>query len=202
MKPNVMLGCLLTALTAGEVAGSVLYVLHPSAGIWENALLAHGLGVLGGDFPAVTAGILLYSLLWLILFAAAGCLRLSALFAQLLVFLHGLTLGEKLAFLYRGQVLTGLVTAVLFVMPFALAQTVLFLLAARECMRTLRRQKRLSSGRAGVTERRTYVLRFAVLAVGMLLLALMQGFWMGNVYPACLRRLILIPKITIDNLAA
>lgn len=190
MRPKSMLWRMLAALTAGETAGSILYVLFPAAAVWNNAFLAHGLGILGGGCRDVCSGIALHALLWIGLFAAAGITVMSVSLAQLLVFLHGIMLGAKLAFLYRGQVVTGLVTALLFVMPFAVMQTALLLLAAREAMRSEHRlRRRFGRQSAGETRMRTYTARFAVLAVGMLLLALMQGMWMGMVYPAVLRAL-------------
>ena len=183
MKPKQIPVLLLTVLAAGELAGSALYLCTRYRGMLGNAFVLHGIGRLGGAFAAILPEFLLYPMLWLLLFAVIGLTVCAAPAALALVFLHGMTLGAVLTGLYQGQLLAGLAKAFCFVMPYASAQTLLLLLAARESMRSSLRLTNLLHGRAGesCTVRRQ-LLRYLVLSLGLCLTGVMQAFWCSTVY--------------------
>lgn len=183
-------GVFLTAVTAGEMAGGCLRMLLPRLDIWESRLFLHGIGICGGDAGAVRCHILLFSLLWMTAFFVLGMMVAARVTSLLLLFLHGMALGSELAILYSGQVWTGLLTAILFVMPYALGQTGIWLVSAREAWRSPSLKYSCTGrGEAGETSLRIYLLRFAVLAIGMAVLSGVQGLVMGSVYPAVLHKL-------------
>lgn len=190
MKPRNIIA-LLIVLAAGEIAGSICSVLHPQQELWYLAFVQHGIGVLSKSFRAMLTPVLLYSLLWLMLFAILGLTVCAAPSALLLLFLHGMTIGAVLAGYYSGHILTGLLKTLLFVTPYAAAQTGLLLLAARESLRSSRLLKRmLSCGTEPNGSFRDYVLRYLVLAAGLLLTGMAQAFWGGSVCPLVLHWLV------------
>ncbi|MCR5717903.1 MAG: hypothetical protein K6F80_02575 [Oscillospiraceae bacterium] len=190
MKPKRML-FLLLFLIVGEIAGSCLRVQCPQSHIWEYAFTTHGIGMVEGSFRSILTEELVFPLLWLLMFAVVGLTICAAPAALAIVFLHGMTLGAVLTDLYQNHAFRGFLTAVSLVMPYAVLQTLLFLTAAREAMRSslsLRKTVFGSDGEGSLL--RIYLLRFLVLGAGLAVLAAVQGLVGSRLYPLIIRRLI------------
>lgn len=187
MKPKLLPLLLVTALLAGELTGCILYLRFPVRRLFAVPFVLHGIGKLGGSLPALLPELLGYPMLWLALLCLPGLTVCAVPMAFSLVFLHGVTIGAVLTRLCQGHVITGILKTGLFVMPYAAVQTILFLLAARESVRSSLSLTHTLQGRAG--ERfslRLFGVRFLVLAAGIALSGILQAVWGGICYPLVL----------------
>lgn len=183
-KQDLLLYAMLAAVLVGTALGSFTRVLHPAWGIWDSWLIRQGMAehaaAFGEQLLTCCAGLLF----WTGILAAAGLsvLGMPAAFAVMLF--RGCAVGAVLAELYRQTGWRGVPEGILFVLPFAVTGTGLLLLAARECSRSAGQLWTGITGKDG--ERFSIVLygiRFGVLLLGVLLLALVQSGWMLHGYP-------------------
>lgn len=178
-----MLPFVLTILT-GTALGSVLEVLYPGWALWQNAVFRQGMGLMGTSFWELMG----CAFLGLAILAAFGLSVIGALGAYAVLLCRGMALGAVLAELYVRDGFAGLLTGVLFVMPYAFGAVLVLLLAAREtcrcagcmaaCLAGNEEAERFSGG--------LYVLRFVVLAALLLLLTGAQSALLRFAYPAFL----------------
>ena len=186
MRPKTMWILFAAVLTAGVAAGSALRIIFPGHPVWE-LLLSFNIGSSFGDAFRRFA---LFGTCWLILFAVLGVTLLAAPVAICLLFAYGVTVGASLGALYSAGFLMGFGKAVCFVMPYAGIMAILLFVAAREAVRSSMRLDGLVRGREVASEPfRMYCLRFTVLELAVLLLAVLHGFWIGVILPAAARLL-------------
>lgn len=190
VKSKGTLFLLFAVLLVGEIAGSCLRMHFPASRIWELSFVTHGNGLAEGSFRSIFTEMLFYPLLWLLLFAVIGLTVCAVPSALLFVFLHGVTIGGVLTGLYMYHVLRGFLIAAAFVMPYMFLQTLLFLAAARESLRSsLSLTQALAGKKKECCSLRIYGLRFLILSAGLALLAVLQGFAESRLYPAVIARL-------------
>ena len=147
MKPKLLPLLLLTVLLAGELTGSIIDLRCPVRRLFSVPFVLHGIGRIGIPLTELLLELLLYPMLWLILICLPGLTVCAVPIVLSLVFLHGMTIGAVLTRLYQGHIVMGLLRAGLFVMPYAAVQTFLYLLAARESVRSSRCLEHTLSGR-------------------------------------------------------
>lgn len=180
-KPERMLPFVLTVL-AGTAAGSVLEVLYPGWQLWQNAVFRQGIGIAGGSFGGLAG----CAFLGLAVLAVLGLSMLGAAGAYAVLLCRGMAVGAVLAELYANG-FAGMLTAVLFVMPYAFGTVLVLLLAARETCRSAGwivacladKDTEQFSGKL-------YMMRYLVMAVLLLLLTAAQYALLRFAYPAFL----------------
>ena len=173
-----------TAVCIGVAAGSILRMYCPAWDIWEELLFRQGLWVTDGSFGGLlfrcSAGVLF----WTAVLAALGLSVVGTPAALAVMGLRGAAVGAVLAELYAGQGIRGVLAALLFVVPYALAETFLLLLAARETIRCTGQLRACLMGREDEPfSARLYALRFGILLFLMTGVALVQTVWMLYAYP-------------------
>lgn len=174
------------ALFTGTAVGSVLWVLFPDTELWQTPLLRQGIGteMAAFEMPAILWELCGVPLVWLIFMAVLGTSLCGRPAACMLLLLRGAAIGAVLCGIYHTQGAAGILTACLFVIPFALTGICLFLLAAREASRfsaALCACVLHDSAEKPVI--RPYLLRFLVLAGGLLLSGTVQNLWLQYGYP-------------------
>ncbi len=181
---------LLLFILAGVIIGSIGCVTLPECALWENSLFRQGIGT---DPAAYPFGFLLLRavgipLLWMLLALLIGMSLVGVPFSYALLLFRGMALGTVLAQLYLIQGVTGCLTALLFVMPYALAGIFLYATGMRESLR-------LSSGmfrflcldRGEKPELRLYLIRYAVLLLFLCIIGLLQCLLLRYGYPEYLK---------------
>ncbi|MBP0972491.1 MAG: hypothetical protein J5851_01135 [Oscillospiraceae bacterium] len=167
---------------AGTVTGSILAMLYPAWPLWQNIAFRQGMGLESLRFLHLFG----LASLALAVTAVSGLSVPGMAGAFGAVFCKGMALGAVLAGLYRNGGPGGLLTAMLFVMPFALGSIVLLLFAAREacacaCWLTGAVLKRA----AGEFPLKRYAIAFWMLAAIQLALTAAQ-YGVLRLYPAFL----------------
>ncbi|MBQ8927813.1 MAG: hypothetical protein IJ055_06025 [Oscillospiraceae bacterium] len=174
----------LFALTAVcTAAGSVLAALYPDWHLWQGLLYRQGMGLLPDG--RLLTGVLMIPLVYL---AVLFLLGLSAWgeAGVLLLLLRGTVLGGVLTLLYRTGGAAGVLTAVLFVVPYACAAALVQSYATLTAGQSTRCVRRRLAGEGEPPVLRAYALRFAVCAGLLAVLGLVQCAWLHLAYPAFL----------------
>lgn len=168
---------------AGCILGSVLFARYAENAIWQSCLLRQGLGAEVAVFPAMLGTICAVPLFWLLCTAVCGTSLAAAPLAYGLLCLRGMALGAVLCGVYIQQAAAGVLTALLFIMPYALCSTILFAAGAREALRfsTVMMQILRNQGETMISVR-MYAIRFLVLAVLLAAAGLLQCLWLKYGY--------------------
>lgn len=186
-KPQNAVFLLFVVVLAGTIAGSILSAFFPALPLWQNTLFRQGIGTAAAAFdPAYllwdVCGV---SLLWLAACGISGLSLAGIPFAMSILLVRGMALGAILSTLYRQQSVGGLLTAVVFVMPYVLLSTFALVLGVREALRFSLGLCRLTL--EGAQENRIsirlYAIRYAVLAVMLLAAGLLQCLLLRCGYP-------------------
>ncbi len=176
---------LLAVVLAGTMIGSVLCVQYAQWKLWRMPVFLQGMALEGETaFGDSLQCRLLIPLGWLALYGAAGFSVLGMPAALLMLLLRGAALGCVLGQTYLAQGVTGLLTALGFVMPYAFCSTLLYVLAAREVLRFSAGIGKTIFRRSGEPSAplRMYALRYMVLAVFLSLLGILQCCWLQYGY--------------------
>ena len=179
---------LTVSVLTGALLGGVLEVLHPDWHIWENRIFRQGMGLSGLEFRQMLIQYTLASMLWLVILAILGLSVFGVPTAVLTLLLRGSAIGAILAELYHDNGFAGVMTVLLFIMPYVLVSTGIMLLSARETVRSTYVLIACISGKE--TEKiplGLYCLRWLVLTVSMFIATLIQCAWLSYGYPAFLR---------------
>ncbi len=179
---------LTVSVLTGALLGGVLEVLHPDWHIWENRIFRQGMGLSGLEFRQMLIQYTLDSMLWLVILAILGLSVFGVPTAVLTLLLRGSAIGAILAELYHDNGFAGVMTVLLFIMPYVLVSTGIMLLSARETVRSTYVLIACISGKE--TEKiplGLYCLRWLVLTVSMFIATLIQCAWLSYGYPAFLR---------------
>ena len=179
---------LTVSILTGALLGGVLEVLHPDWHIWENRIFRQGMGLSGLEFRQMLIQYTLDSMLWLAILAILGLSVFGVPAAVLTLMLRGSAIGAILAELYHNNGFAGIMTVLLFIMPYVLVGTGIMLLSARETIRSTYVLIACISGKE--TEKiplGLYCLRWLVLTVSMFIATLIQCAWLSYGYPAFLR---------------
>lgn len=185
---NPVLLLLLTVLL-GTMLGSLFYTFCPDSEFWRQAMFRQGMGTAASAF---SFGNLLFhiagvSLIWLMLAMLSGMSLAGVPLSVGLLLLRGVALGAVLGEVYLVQGVTALLTVSVFVMPYALVSTFLFLLGIREAMRFSSGMFRLvCKGREEKLSLRLYAFRFLILALFLSAAGLLQCLLLRCGYPAYL----------------
>ncbi len=180
-----LMRCLLLT-AAGVIMGSVLYAAYPAASLWQNPLFRQGMGTdpAAHTLLRMLAELCAVPLFWLFCTAVCGVSLAGKPLAYGLLLLRGTALGALLCGVYSQQGAAGFLTAVLFIMPFALCSLLLFVVGIKEALRLSASLLRMLAGnREETLSVRSYVVRFLVLAGVTVIAGLLQGIWLRQVYP-------------------
>jgi hypothetical protein len=171
----------------GVISGSVLAVLHPDWSLWENIVFRQGMGTYAASLPFWK--MLTYNtcaaLLWMMILAALGISMYGMPASSVVLLFRGMAIGALLSMLYVQQGIAGILTAVLFVVPYAISGTLLLLIAARESMRlswTIIRNVCIGKQKSEVSGK-LYCIRFIVLALLLFVFNLLQCVWLHTGFP-------------------
>ena len=164
-------------------AGSVLAALYPGWAVWQMPLCRQGMGIVPDGrllcecmiYPLVYLGI--SALLGLSAWGEAGGLLLA---------LRGMMLGGVLTGLYRTGGAAGVMTAVLFVVPYACAAGLVQAAGVCRAGENAGCMRRMLTGRDGSADLRRYLVFFGICAGSLTVLGLMQCVWLHLAYPAFL----------------
>lgn len=170
-------------ILAGCILGSVLFACSPLEEFWQNALFRQGMGTGGTAFPNLLMELCIVPLLWLLCMAVSGTSWIGMPLVYGLLVSRGMALGTVLCRLYMLQGVAGFLTAFLFVMPYALCSTFVYLIGADkalQCTAVLH-----SHGEMAIYLRR-YALYVLLLAALLEIAGILQCFWMVHGYPAYL----------------
>ena len=176
------------SILTGALLGGVLEVLHPDWQIWQNEVFRQGMGLSGKGFHEMLIQYTYDSMIWLVILAILGLSVFGVPTAVLTLMLRGSAIGAILAELYRNNGFAGVMTVLLFIMPYVLTSTGIMMLSARETVRSTHVLIACISGKE--TEKiplGIYCLRWLVLTIAMFLLTLLQCAWLSYGYPAFLR---------------
>ncbi len=163
-------------VAAGILPGSLL-AANPEGTLLLHPLLRQGMGLPSGGFLmqlGQTAGI---ALLWLLLYAMCGVSLAGVPLSAGMLLLRGMALGAVLTDVYLQRGVGGMLTAAVYVMPYAMVSTWLLLLGVREAMRLSVHLCRLLTG-CDMGEQhslRGYALRYGLLAVLLCAAGLLQS---------------------------
>ncbi len=177
---------LYAVVMAGVVLGSVLYALKPNLGVWTWALFRQGFGttVAAAEFSGMLLELWVFPLLWMLGAAVCGTSLIGTPLTAIMLAFRAAALGVVLGELYYLQGAWGILTALLFVIPYAFFALFLSVLATREAMRFSASVCHIVlQGREEVLSVRMYLIRFAVIAVLLSLLALLQLILLRYCYP-------------------
>jgi len=145
------------------------------------------LGLSGMGFREMLFHFTYASLLWVGMLAILGLSVFGIPSAIFILLLRGMAIGAISAELYHNNGFAGMVTVVLFVMPYALTGTGVLMLSARETVRSTYVLISCISGKE--TEKiplGLYCLRWLVLIISMFILTVVQCAWLSYGYPAFL----------------
>ena len=146
------------------------------------------MGLSGLEFRQMLIQYTLDSMLWLAILAILGLSVFGVPAAVLTLMLRGSAIGAILSELYHNNGFAGIMTVLLFIMPYVLVGTGIMLLSARETIRSTYVLIACISGKE--TEKiplGLYCLRWLVLTVSMFIATLIQCAWLSYGYPAFLR---------------
>ncbi len=168
---------------AGCVLGSVLFAFSPLEEFWQNALFRQGMGTGVTALPKLLTELCAVPLLCLLCMAVSGtCWIGMPLVYGLLVF-RGMAFGAVLCRLYMLQGIAGFLTAVLFVMPYALCSLLIYLTGAEKALQCT---EVLHSHGEMTPYLRRYALQILLLAALLEIVGILQCFWMVHGYPVYL----------------
>lgn len=182
---------LFLAVFAGVMLGSILRAFYPTWTIWENTTFLQGMGL---DIISPHGKIFHYILtpfFWLAVLGALGLSAVGLAGAPCVLFLRGTALGAILEVLYVSDGIKGVLTALLFIMPYAFSATIIMTLGARETFR-------FSMQIAGLVCEKTqenmisvqlYAVRFLVLFILLTGLGALQCLWFQYGYPVLIHLL-------------
>ena len=176
------------SILTGALLGGVLEVLHPDWHIWQNEIFRQGMGLSGKNFREMLIQYTYDSMIWLVILAILGLSVFGVPTAILTLMLRGSAIGAILAELYRNNGFAGVMTVLLFIMPYALTGTGIMMLSARETIRSTYVLIACISGKE--TEKiplGIYCLRWVVLTISMFILTLVQCAWLSYGYPIFLK---------------
>ena len=155
---------MLAAVTAvmGTAAGSILAMLYPTLPLWQHPAFRQGFGI----EPMSFLRLLGFSCLALCAAAAAGLSVLGVIGSLSAVFAKAAALGAVLAGYYKAGGFAGLLTSLLFVLPFGFCSLLLLLFAVREaCSGTRWLTRAVLHTAAGEYPLKRYAVCFWVLAL-------------------------------------
>ncbi len=174
-------------VAVGTLTGSVLATLYPEYTVWQNPVFRQGIGLNTMSFLHLTG----CACLAIGILAALGLSMLGAAGAYAVVFCRGAAFGAVLTEVYRTQDIAGILTSLLFVVPFALMSILVLLPAARE---TCRGAGWLMRSVLGTEEDAFplagYALRFWILALLQFVLTASQYLLLHFGYPAFLHLMV------------
>ncbi len=184
-KNDKLLRWFLIAILLGTLLGSVLYVLYPSHMIWQESLFRQGIGTAPAafDFTEMFLAICIVSVVWTFLMAVLGTSLVGVPFIICLLVLRAAAIGAVLSELYCLQGSAGLLTAVLFVMPYAVFSMFVYVLGIRESIRfSVSLLQLVRQGRGDSLSVRLYLIRFLMILMLMLAAGLLQCVWLKYGY--------------------
>lgn len=172
------------AVVVGVILGSILRAFYPAWEVWENTAFLQGIGTVSPKHGIVFYYVLT-PLCCLAIFAVLGLSAVGLAGAPCFLVLRGAAIGAVLEILYASSGSQGIFTALLFVMPYACATTLVMTFGAREAFG-------FSMQIAGLVCEKTqenkisvqlYIVRFVVLFLLLAGLGILQCLWSGYVYP-------------------
>ncbi len=184
-KNDKLLRWFLIAILLGTLFGSVLYVLYPSHMIWHEPLFRQGIGTAPAafDFTEMFLAICVVSVFWTVLTAVLGTSLAAIPLTFCLLVMRAAAIGAVLSELYCMQGTTGLLTAVLFVMPYAVFSMFVYVLGIRESIRfSLSLLQLVKQGRGDSLSVRLYLMRFLMILILTLAGGLLQCVWLKYGY--------------------
>ncbi len=184
VKQKILLYAMLSAVLVGTAVGSFARVLYPEWHIWDSCLIRQGMAEYAATFGTQLLSCCAGLLFWTGILTAAGLSVLGTPAAFAVMLFRGCAIGAALAELYWRAGWRGVPEGILFVLPFAVTGTGVLLLAARECIRSAGQLWTGITGKDGESfSVLLYGIRFGVLLLGVLILALVQSGWMLYGYP-------------------
>lgn len=165
--------------------GSILYAWKPTYPIWNHPFLMQGMGISFESFsmPHFMLQLSVIPMLWVILIAIAGTSLLGMPIACGLWILRACAFGCTMTKLYAMQGIWGMRTAVILLIPYAAASTIVYYIAVWEASRfSLSLVRILRNAEKPPTNHRMYLLRFLALLLGMGLVGILQCIWVKYMY--------------------
>lgn len=184
---------LLVAVMVGTLLGSALYSLYPCHEIWQGSLFRQGMGTTPAafEFPDMLLAICGVSVVWTLLAAVLGMSLAGPPLTICLLVFRASALGVVLAELYVLQGLGGFLTALLFVMPYALFTMFVFGLGIRESLKfSLSLLRLVRQNREEPLSVRLYAVRFLILLILMIAAGLLQCVWLKYGYSEFLKMMV------------
>lgn len=157
--------------------GSILYVLYPTYPIWQDLIFTQGMSVALEEFsmPHLMLSLCVIPIIWMLVIAISGTSMIGAPITCGLFILRASALGSVLTQLYVCQGIGGIGTAMLFVMPYALVSSVLYILGIREAMRfSLNILRLVWKNECNSMSLRLYAMRFLAMLLMMVLAGVLQ----------------------------
>lgn len=183
-KQGYSIRILAASAIAGAAVGSILAMLYPELTIWSSRVFCQGIGLEDMPFWKLSG----LSCLSLGMLAALGLSAFGTFSAPVIVFSKAAALSVVLARLYRSTGAAGMLTAVLFLVPFGLGSLLIVMLAGRESMQGGTWILRVLVGRGEDTfPLRRYAVWFWLLTALQLGLTAAQYGLIHTAYPAFLR---------------
>lgn len=170
-------------ILAGCVLGSVLFACSPLEEFWQNCIFRQGMGTGVTDFQELLTELCAVPLLWLLCMAVSGTSWIGMPLVYGLLVCRGMALGTVLCRVYMLQGIAGLLTAVLFVMPYALCSLLIYLTGAEKALQCT---TALHSHGEMTAYLRRYALHILLLAALLEIVGVLQCFWMVHGYPVYL----------------
>ncbi len=174
---------LFLTVLAGCVLGSVLFAVSPAERFWQDALFRQGMGTSAMDLPKLLTELCAVPLLWLLCMAVSGTCWIGMPLVYGLLAFRGMAFGAVLCRLYMLQGSVGFLTAVLFVMPYALCSLLVYLIGAEkalQCTAVLHTHGEMTAFL------RRYALHILVLAAVLEIAGILQCLWLMHGYPVYL----------------
>lgn len=168
--------------------GSVFCTLYPAWEIWQNPFFTQGMGI---SFPTYSMSGLMIRLCvipiaWMILVAVSGMSLTGIPITGFLFLLRASALGCVLTQLYADEGIQTIAYVLLFVMPYALISSLLYILGIREASRfSLSLVRILRKSNNDEVNLRLYLMRLIVLILLMIVTGIIQCFWLRYVYCKC-----------------
>lgn len=175
--------------TAGVVLGSMLRALHPAWGIWEHPGLLQGIGLASAPECGLFVYYAVTPVCCLAVLAVLGLSAVGIAGVPLFLIFRGMAVGAVLELLYATDGLRGIVTALLFVMPYMCMTTLFLMLGAREAFGLSLQITGLVCEKPQEQDIsvKLYMIRFLVLFALLVGTGLVQCVWIGSVYPGFLK---------------
>ena len=172
-------------IVAGIILGSVLRALHPAWGIWEHPLFLQGIGLAVSPEHGKLIYYVLTPVCCLAVQAILGLSAVGIAGVPVLLILRGSAVGAVLELLYTTDGIRGIVTALLFIMPYVCVATLLMALGAREAFGFSLQITGLVCEKAQEQKIsvKLYSIRFVVLFALLAGSGILQCLWIGYVYP-------------------